>query len=86
MKRELKIGKYTHFKGKDKLYQVIGEAVHSETGERLVIYKALYDSKEFSYGQLFARPKEMFLEEVPPEKENPTGQKYRFEYIEEGNN
>lgn len=85
MERELKIGKYTHFKGKDKLYEVIGEAIHSENGERLVIYKPLYESEGFPNGYLFARPKEMFLEEVPTEKENPTGQKYRFEYLEDGN-
>ena len=81
--RELKIGKYTHFKGKDKIYEVLGEAKHTETEEDLVIYKALYDSKDFSYGQIFARPKEMFLEKVPDGKENPTGQIYRFEYLQD---
>lgn len=81
--RELKLGKYTHFKSKEKIYEVIGEANHTETDENLVIYKALYESESFPYGQIFARPKDMFLEKVPEGKENPTGQIYRFEYVEE---
>ena len=40
----------------------------------MVLYRALYGSCG-----LFVRPYDMFLEEVPAEKENPTGQKYRFE-------
>lgn len=81
--RELKLGKYTHFKSKEKIYEVIGVAMHTETEEELVIYKALYESKDVPYGKIFARPKEMFLERVPASKENPTGQVYRFEYVEE---
>lgn len=80
--RELKLGKYTHFKSKEKVYEVLGEARHTENGEILVIYKALYESKDFPYGQIFARPKDMFLEKVPEGKENPTGQVYRFEFME----
>ena len=59
---EFKLGKYKHFKGKE--YEVIGLARHSETLEELVIYKALYDSKEFGINALWARPKTMFLEDV----------------------
>ena len=83
MKRKLKPGKYTHFKSKDMIYQVIGEAMHTETEEMLVIYQALYKSEDGIYGKIYARPIDMFLEEVPEGKENPTGQKYRFEYLEE---
>ncbi|PRR77800.1 hypothetical protein CLLI_21880 [Clostridium liquoris] len=65
---------FRHFKGD--LYLLLDIAIHSETREKLVIYKALYGSCG-----VFARPYDMFNEEVPAEKENPTGQKYRFEYI-----
>ena len=57
---EVKLGKYKHYKGK--LYEVIGIALHSETLEELVVYKALYDSREFGKNALFVRPKLMFLE------------------------
>lgn len=66
---------FRHFKGD--LYLLLDIAIHSETREKLVIYKALYGSCG-----VFARPYDMFNEEVPVEKENPTGQKYRFEYME----
>jgi hypothetical protein len=55
-------GTYRHFKGKR--YKVVGIARHSETLEALVIYRALYASKEFGKDTLWARPKENFLEKV----------------------
>ena len=63
---------FRHFKGD--LYLVEDFVTHSETQEKMVLYTALYGSCG-----LFVRPYDMFLEEVPAEKENPTGQKYRFE-------
>ncbi|MDE3840752.1 hypothetical protein C0966_15855 [Bacillus methanolicus] len=50
--------KYRHFKGN--IYEFICIAIHSETGEKLVIYK---DDK----GKIFARPYEMFFDEVEHE-------------------
>ena len=55
-------GKYSHYKGKE--YEVIGEALHSETMEKMVIYKPLYHSPEFESGTLWVRPLTMFLETV----------------------
>lgn len=66
---------FRHFKGD--LYLVEGTCTHSESGEKMVLYRALYGDCG-----LYVRPLEMFLEEVPENKENPTGQKYRFEEYE----
>ena len=73
----MKLGKYKHHKGK--FYEVIGVARHSENLEELVVYRALYNSKEFGENALWIRPKEMFLENVIVEgKEVP-----RFKYVGE---
>jgi len=50
-------GLYRHYKGQD--YEVLGVATHSETGESLVVYRALYG--EFG---LWVRPETMFSETV----------------------
>ncbi|MFC1727066.1 DUF1653 domain-containing protein [Patescibacteria group bacterium] len=59
---KLKVGKCQHYKGK--LHEVIGVARHSETLEELVVYKALYESKDFGKDALWVRPLKMFLEKV----------------------
>jgi len=58
----IQIGKYKHYKGKN--YQVIGLAIHSETMEEMVVYRALYASKEFGEQTLWVRPRSMFTENV----------------------
>jgi len=43
---DVRLGRYRHYKGHD--YEVIGVARHSEDpDQQLVVYRALYDSKEF---------------------------------------
>lgn len=50
-------GRYRHYKGND--YRVIGVARHTETGETLVVYQALYGELG-----LWVRPAAMFIEMV----------------------
>jgi hypothetical protein len=50
-------GKYRHFKGGE--YEVLGIAYHSETGEEMVVYRALYGEQK-----VWVRPKQMWLETV----------------------
>jgi hypothetical protein len=55
--RKLKIGEvYKHYKGTK--VKVLGEALHSETMEPMVVYLHLED------GIVWVRPKKMFLENV----------------------
>ena len=50
-------GRYRHYKGGE--YDVYGVARHSETDERLVVYRPRYGERE-----LWVRPLEMFVETV----------------------
>ena len=68
---EVLIGRiYKHYKGN--YYIVENIALNTETNEKMVIYRALYED-----GKVFARPYDMFVEHI----ENQT-QKHRFELQE----
>lgn len=58
----IKNGIYKHYK--NNLYEVLGIAQHTETGEQLVVYKSLYEAVDYPYGQLWIRPLEMFMEQI----------------------
>jgi len=66
---EIKSGRYQHFKRAE--VEVLMEVKHSETLEEMVVYKHL------DTGEIWVRPKKMFLEKVVVD-----GKKVpRFEYI-----
>lgn len=67
---ELRRGVYRHFKGQE--YLVLSVARHSETGEPMVVYQALYGE-----GGLWVRPLSMWEESV--NREGYTGP--RFVYV-----
>ena len=69
---EIKLGKYRHFKGME--YEVLYLATHSETGEKLVVYRALYGERS-----VWVRPASMWNETLIRD-----GKEYkRFTFIEE---
>lgn len=57
MQQEIRPGRYRHFKGGE--YEVLGMAIHSETLEPMVVYRALYGERG-----LWVRPASMWNELV----------------------
>lgn len=67
---------YRHFKGN--IYQIRCLARHSETGEMMVVYQAMYDTF-----QIYVRPLAMFMEEVDTDRYPDARQRYRFELLQD---
>lgn len=76
MERTITPGVYRHFKGN--CYRVDCIATHTETGESMVVYQALYGEHK-----MFVRPLKLFAGPVDREKYPDADQEYRFELMEE---
>lgn len=63
------------------MYEILGTGFHSETGEKLVIYKALYSNEKIEFGHICCRPYDMFMSKVDKEKYPNSVQTWRFEKV-----
>lgn len=74
--REIELASiYRHFKT-GALYYTMHFAGHTENGEELIVYHALYGEKE-----THSKPTDLFLEEVEEGRDNPLNQKYKYELV-----
>jgi len=77
----MKLGKYRHYKGN--MYEVLGVVHHTETRQKMVLYRALYDcpdlKEEYGDDPWFVRPFDMFVEEI----EHNGTKLPRFDYVSE---
>lgn len=64
------------------LYKILDFVTHSETKERMVVYKALYRDDEMgvNFGT-YVRPYDMFMSKVDKDKYPDIKQTYRFEEV-----
>ena len=69
-----------HFKGKN--YKILAVGHHSETGEKMVVYRWYTLTTDLSDLEPCIRPLDMFMSEVDHEKYPDVKQKYRFEKVE----
>ena len=67
---------YRHFKGP--YYYIICKGFDSETQESMVVYQHLDADRK-----ICIRSEKMFLEEIPERPDNITGQKHRFELVDD---
>lgn len=73
----IKTGIYQHYKGP--LYEVLGCCYHSEHLEKMVVYRALYDSSEFGDKAWWVRPLEEFTSTVQHKEQSIP----RFQWLRE---
>ena len=62
---------YKHFKGN--YYLVLDFAMHTETNEKMVVYRSLYGE-----GKLYVRPYDSFISKVDKNKYPNANQEYKF--------
>lgn len=60
------------------LYEIICFGKNTETGEELVVYKTLYTMRDVKVGEIYIRPKDMFMSMVDSNKYPESNDIFRF--------